>query len=389
MHFINIAINNLRRRKVKMLFVLAGIVIGIASLVALSSLIAATDKELADKFDQIGSNIVIVPKSQDLNLSYGNVNISGVIKTERLSEDAVEKIFQIEEANTIAVVAPKVLGSADAASGGFKSQKIMVMGVEWDQEMRLKDWWSIDGKIADSAQSAVLGSVLAEKMAASIGDSIDINGSTYHISGILQELGTIEDEMVILSISNSQEVLDMHGQFSMIELAALCYTCPIDVIVEQISDNMPEARVSAIRETIEAREMVVDRFSSIARIVLIIVVIISMMIIVNTVMSAVSQRTGEIGIFRAIGFRKIHIASIIMMETLIISIIGGIIGYLIGMTAASFAAPVIAGMDVSIQWEPILILQSMALALMMGIISSIWPAVKASRQDPALALRYF
>ena len=389
MHLVNIAINNLRRRKVKMLFVLIGIVIGIGSLVALSSLVTAIDKEIADKFDQIGSNIVIVPKTQDLNLSYGSVNISGVIKAERLSEDALERIFQIDEANTIAVVAPKVLGTADVSAKNLYNRKTMVLGIDWDEEIRLKNWWQIDGKAGDRAESVVLGSILAEKMAADIGDNIEINGNQYYVSGILKKLGTIEDEMLLMSISDSQKVLNMRGQFSMIELAALCYTCPIDDIVEQISYNLPEARVTAVRETIEARKMVVDRFSSVARIILAIVIITSMLIIISTVMSAVAQRTGEIGILRAIGFKKIHIASIIMMETVIISIMGGIIGYLLGMAVATFAAPVIASMEVVLQWQPKLILQAMALAILMGTISGIWPAIKASRQDPALALRYF
>ncbi len=389
MHLINIALNNLRRRKLKMLSVLVGIVIGIGAMVALSSVVTAIDKELADKFDQIGSNIVIVPKTQDLTISYGNVAISSVVKAENLSSDAVERIFQIEESNTIAVVAPKLLGSADISINGLSSKNTMVMGVDWQQEMRLKDWWDIEGKDWDQAGNIVLGSLLAEKMAAGIGDTIEINGNSYHVNGILKKLGTIEDEMLLMTLSESQDVLHMNGQLSMIEVAALCYTCPIDVIVEQISNNLPDARVSAVRETIEARKMVIDRFSSVARMVLIIVLVISVLIIMNKIMSSVSERTGEIGILRAIGFRKIHIAAIILMETIIISTIGGITGYLIGMAVASFVSPVIANMEVSIQWEHRLFLQAMAMAVIMGIVSGIWPTIRASRQDPALALRYF
>jgi putative ABC transport system permease protein len=389
MHLINIALNNLRRRKLKMFSVLIGIVIGIGAMVALSSVVTAIDKELADKFDQIGSNIVIVPKTQDLTVSYGSVAISSVIKAENLSSDAVERIFQIEESNTIAVVAPKLLGSADISVNGLSRKSTMVMGVEWQQEMRLKDWWEIEGKDWDQAGSIVLGNLLAEKMDAKIGDIIEINDNSYHVSGILKKLGTIEDEMLLMTLSASQDALHMNGKLSMIEVAALCYTCPIDVIVEQISNNLPEARVSAVKETIEARKMVIDRFSSVARMVLIIVLLISVLIIMNKIMSSVSERTGEIGILRAIGFRKIHIAAIIMMETIIISIIGGITGYLLGMAAASFASPIIANMEVSIQWGYKLLLQAIAMAVVLGIVSGIWPTIRASRQDPALALRYF
>jgi len=390
MHLINIALNNLRRRKLKMLFVMVSVSVGIVSLVALSLIVSAIDKELADKFDQIGSNIVIIPKAQDITLSYGSVDIPGVvINAEKLSEDAIGKIFQIKEAEAIAIAAPKVLGTTDLSFNGFYSHKTLVMGIEWNHELRLKDWWYIKGRIPDEDGSVIVGNNLAEKMVLNVGDNIEINGNSYYISGILEELGTIEDEMLLMSVYDSQKILNMQGQLSMIEIAALCYTCPIDEIVEQLSHKLPEARVTAVRETIEARKMVVDRFSSIVRIILAIVILISMLIISNTVMSAVSQRTGEIGILRAIGFRKIHIASIIMMETVIISFAGGITGYLLGIAAAYFVAPVVANMEVTVRLQPVLFLQALAAAAFMGTISSIWPAIKASRLDPVTALRYF
>jgi putative ABC transport system permease protein len=113
-----------------------------------------------------------------------------------------------------------------------------------------------------------------------------------------------------------------------------------------------------------------------------------MMVISLTMSGAVRERTREIGIFRALGFRKSHIIKIILYEGLIISIIGGIIGFLIGMLLANYAAPVFFDSDVRVTWNVILFLIAILISVVIGLLSSIFPALKAAKLDPAEALRF-
>lgn len=105
-------------------------------------------------------------------------------------------------------------------------------------------------------------------------------------------------------------------------------------------------------------------------------------------MSAVNERTREIGIFRAIGFRKSHVIGIILMEAGFISIIGGLLGYLAGMAGARVAAPVIAKMEVTVPWDIQTGLMAMGVAVIMGLAAGLLPAFRAARQDPVEALRF-
>ena len=105
-------------------------------------------------------------------------------------------------------------------------------------------------------------------------------------------------------------------------------------------------------------------------------------------MSSVDERTKEIGIFRAIGFRKRHVIGIILFEISILSLIGGVVGYLIGMATSSLIVKQIFTSSVTITFQPELLLLSIILSQAVGLTSGLIPALKASKMDPWEALRH-
>jgi len=117
-------------------------------------------------------------------------------------------------------------------------------------------------------------------------------------------------------------------------------------------------------------------------------VLIAALIITTTMMASVSERTREIGIFRAIGFRKAHITRIILMEAGIVTGASAIIGYLAGMGAALVVAPLFTGFELSVSWNPLLAAAVLCGAVTLGILAGIYPAAWASKLDPAEALRF-
>jgi putative ABC transport system permease protein len=105
-------------------------------------------------------------------------------------------------------------------------------------------------------------------------------------------------------------------------------------------------------------------------------------------MSSVRERTDEIGIFRAIGFRKRHIMKIVFMEAAIVSGLAGIIGYLVGMGATLIAVRFFSeGHSGYVPFNPELAGGAFIIALLVGLVSSAYPAFMASRLDPNEALR--
>jgi putative ABC transport system permease protein len=107
-----IALNNLRRRKARMAFLVIGLLVGIATVVALVSLTEALTMETEHKLDQFGANILVTPRSDDLSLSYGGITVGDVaMQYEPILEQDMPLIRTIPERRNIAAVAPKVLGA--------------------------------------------------------------------------------------------------------------------------------------------------------------------------------------------------------------------------------------------------------------------------------------
>ena len=380
----NIAINNLRRRKAKMAFLIVGMVIGIATIVTLYTITNAMKKEIADKFDTIGANMTIIPQSDSLSMSYEGISASDVGGTHNLIKMSdVAKIRTIKNKENISAVAPKLL---DTLKVGNK--KRIVMGVQFKDELRMKRWWKIDGIKPTKADEILLGSQAALDMNKKPGDNVDIDGRKYNIAGVIRETGNQEDAVILMDLNQLQDIAGKPGAVSFVEVSALCSTCPITEMTRQISEKLPGVKVSAIREVVQARKDFVDRFSQLAISVSVIVLVIGALVVFITMMSSVNERTREIGIFRAIGFRKSHVMGIIFMEAGIVSLIGGLCGYIVGMLAAQLAGPLIAQMDVSIPWDYMIGIFSLLIAVVIGLASSFLPAYKASKQDPVEALRF-
>jgi putative ABC transport system permease protein len=105
-------------------------------------------------------------------------------------------------------------------------------------------------------------------------------------------------------------------------------------------------------------------------------------------MSSVVERTKEIGVLRAIGFRRTHIIKSLMIEVVVISAAGGMGGWIAGLTASRLALPYFMENGAQIEWRAPLALLAIAAAMLIGIVSSAYPAIRASRLDPSEAVRY-
>lgn len=384
MKLANISINNLRRRKSKMLFLIAGMAIGIATIVSLYSITSAMKTEIGNKFDEIGANMTVVPKSSDLALSYAGVSVDDLnYDVKELDMSAINKIKTIKNKNNIATIAPKLLGTTQV-----ENKDRVIIGVDFNSELRMKKWWKYQGEKPKDLHDVILGQTVANDLAKKPGDTIKIGGETHRVSAVLNGMGSEEDNIIMMDISLVQKILGKPNAVSFFEVSALCNTCPIAEITRQISDKLPDSEVKAIKEVVEARKLIVDRFANLALAVSLIVLAIGSMIILTTMMSSINERTREIGIFRAIGFRRGHVIKIILLEAAIISIIGGALGYLTGMLTAKFIGPVIAQMDVKIIWDYKVALAAFGIAMVIGLLASAFPAVKASRLDPVEALRF-
>lgn len=384
MRLYHISLNNLRRRRTKMIFLVIGLTLAIATVVMLVSVSRSMNANIAAKLDEFGANIVIAPKSDDLALSYGGMAISGVsLDMQKLSDNDAEQIRTIKNSKNIKIIAPKLIQATK-----ISARNALVVGVDFPQEVQLKKWWQITGRPPSGRNEALIGSDIKEKLGINVNQSLAINGKSFAVTGVLEPTGSQDDAIVFINLQEAQQIFKKPRELSLIEIAALCYDCPIEEIVRQTSEKLHGAKVMAIRQAVESKMEAIHRFEHFSYGISTVVLLVAALIVMTNMTASVNERTREIGIFRAIGFRQSHVMKVILMEAFITSLAAGLIGFGIGIGVSETALSVLVmdGNRVSLIRYPLLGF-SVALAVVIGIVSSIYPAYKASHLDPTVALK--
>jgi putative ABC transport system permease protein len=230
-----------------------------------------------------------------------------------------------------------------------------------------------------------LGSEISRILEKGKGDTVFIGDSPVNVGGAIPQTGDKEDYMVVADIKNLWKWTGTGGIVSAIEVSALCKDCPVSDIVAQISDVLPGARVTSIKRVVETRERTVNQLKKFAGSMALIIAIIGAMVISITVTATVTERAREIGIMRAIGFRKSWILKIIMFEAGFLSVLGSILGAVGGVFGIFLIAPVFDLEKVVIPQSAVVI--AIVTGIIMGISASYRPAKKAALLDPVEALR--
>ncbi|HWO02269.1 MAG TPA: FtsX-like permease family protein, partial [Blastocatellia bacterium] len=395
MRISTIALANLRRRKAKAAFLIMGMAIGIGTAVALLSLSFAIKDEIGVQLDQFGANIVVVPQSNSLSLDYGGVTVSGVsFDVHQLKGEDATSILDIAYGNRLSIIAPKILGAIQV-----EGRDVLLAGVDFPSELKLKRWWLKVGREPQADDDLLVGYDAARTLGliepsadGQAGqnmaqmpdmpgmnhhksvqpfiikrDRIQLAGREHRVASVLVPTGGREDAMIFGSLAHVQALLGKPDQLSLIEVSALCQNCPVEDIVAQISEKLPYAKVSAVQQSVRARTETVERLTRFSAAVSAVVLAIGSLMIFTTMMGSVVERTKEIGVMRAIGFRRTHIIKGLMIEVAVISVAGGVLGWLAGILASWAVLPYFAE-GAAFRVSPLLALASIAAAIVIGAV---------------------
>jgi putative ABC transport system permease protein len=385
MKLIDISLNNLLRKKGRTFLLVSGLAIGIGAAVAMTSVGDAMNREVMHALDEFGANILVLPASEGLPLSYGGLTVSAVNTGGRqLTMDDVARIRTIKNKENISTVAPKLLVQTE-----IKGTKVLLAGVDFKAEQRLKKWWRVAaGMSPQAAGEALIGRDAAQRLHIAPGDSIPVSGGTIRISGVLDNTGSQDDGLIFSDIGWVQQHFRKGNAVSLIELSALCSGCPIEDMVRQVNGVLPGARAVAVKETVELKMQAMHYFHKFSLGISALLLIVAGMIIFFAMTASVKERVQEIGLFRAIGFRTGHIIQVLLVEAFLVSLLAGIAGYGIGIISPRFVAPyLMSAYNLTFEFDPLMAAGALASSVLVGLLASIYPAVRASRMDPVEALK--
>ena len=377
MNILTITFNNIWHRKIRSLLTVLGVGISISAFVAIIGLTNGLKQSLVSTFKSRGTDLVIIEKGI-VDILSSNVDVA--------YKDKLKQMPQVEEASSILL---------DLYSYKFK-QYILVYG--WEPDSYLFGELKIKGHLIKQNNEAILGSLAAKRLNKNIGDAVDIKGAKFTVVGIFQSKSVLEDGAAIIALERLQELKNTKNKISLFNLKVktpqggnVTYdeiNSRIDQAQTAIAETFPELEVKNVQSFISSNTpmYLVFNFTWAISIVAFIIVILG---IVNTVATSVLDRTQEIGILLAIGWRNLSVMAMVLGEAMFLGFLGGLAGVGLGyfLMFLLVGSPQLSGLMV-MNFDPYFILQVMAISLGLGFISGIYPAIKAISIEPMKVLRY-
>ena len=393
MNILTIPFRNLRRRPSKALLLFLVFTLGVMSIVALYQVSRVVGVSLEKKLIAYGANVIVSPATEKLSVSYGGFHMGDMLfDIQNLpEEETVAAIRGIHMNDRISVVAPKLVTMAKV-----QDVAVALVGVQWQQERALKSYWATSGSFpeiaGDSLERAVsneilLGSRVAAMLNLNNGDSVNILGSDFRVSGVLYETGTDDDTVLFMELGALQALLETPNATSFIEVAALCAGCPIEEIVDELRVALPDTEIKALQHVVDQRMASVHFVQNLALSISLVILITATAMVGLSMMSAVNERKKDIGILRSLGYGKSQIFTIFCLEAGLIGAMAGAVGYLGGF-AASFK--VLQLLAIAEGGTPVFSVSHLLLAItafaMITVIAAIYPAAKGASVEPSTAL---
>lgn len=397
--YFRIAKRSLLTRKLRSFLTLVGIFIGIATVVSIISLGQGLQAAVNDQFEQMGGDKIMV----SIKAGFFGVGAEGI----ELTEDDLDAIKQVKEVK----LAGGFIYKLGKIKYGDETKYNFVIGLPQDESRRIiQDMSSFkiedgrDLKKSDRYKVVVGIRYLEEKIFdKSVGtkSSIEIEDYDFDVVGVAARIGNpSDDSQVYIPLETARDVLNEPTKFDMI-MAQVNLGTDIDIAAEKVERKLRKVRDVKEGEedfVVQTSDQLRESFNVVFAVIAAVLVglaMISLIVggvgIMNTMYTAVLDRTREIGVMKAIGATNFDIAALFLVESGILGLIGGAIGILIGVTISKTieSASVQAGLyllKISFPWY--LVIGALFFSFIVGAVSGLVPALKAAKLKPVEALRY-
>jgi putative ABC transport system permease protein len=395
------AIESITANKLRSSLTMLGVIIGVAAVIAMLAIGNGAQESIIGEIEGIGTNLLFIRSGGDARIS------------EPLTLGDMEAIGDSSKAPSVAAVAASVSGSAEVTFAG-ESTNTSVVGTTTQyldvQNLSLSEGELITEQHLNGLSSVViLGSDVAETLfertESLVDETIRINGQPFRVIGVLEEQGGSafgsSDNQVLIPLTTSLVRIQSRSNRDEVDMIYASATSSDDVTkaTDEISEILRDRHRTDIGEddfSIMTQQSFIETASAVTGVLTIFlggVAGISLLVggigIMNIMLVSVIERTKEIGLRKALGARKSTILTQFLVESLLISLIGGILGILGGWGISALVGVFASGSDILL--NPVMDIDSVLLATLfsaaVGIFFGLYPANRASNLEPVEALR--
>lgn len=403
-----IALRAIGANKMRSFLTALGIIIGVASVITMLAIGQGSKRSIQANIAEMGSNMIMIHPGQDMR---GGVRQdASSMETLKLTDYETLK----NECDYIKAISPVVSSSGQFIYGNNNTQSTLY-GVNRDY-LTIRQLTVADGDcftdedIKSNAKVCILGQTVADYLFPNGGDPVGkvvrFNSTPFRVVGVLKKkgynsMGMDQDDLVLAPYTSVMKRILSQTYLSEIQASAIT-----EGVTDQAVDEMTSIlrRTHKLKDATDTQEADEDDFNirsqeelstmmnsttSMLTILLGCVAGISLVVggigIMNIMYVSVTERTREIGLRMSVGARGVDILNQFLIEAIMMSVTGGVIGIILGV-GASYAVKLIAGWPIYI--EPWTILMSFAVCTFTGVFFGWYPAKKAAMLDPIEAIRY-
>lgn len=398
-----IAMRAIAANKLRSFLTMLGIIIGVASVIAMMAIGQGSKKSIQANIAEMGSNMIMIRPGQDKGPGGAQQDASDM-QTLKLKDYEALK----EQAKYLSAISPSVNSSGQFINGNNNTPST-IYGISPDylkiRQQKVKDGEMFtDEEVRSSAKVCVIGKTVADNLFTNgedpVGKVIRFNKIPFRVVGVLESkgynsFGMDQDDVVLAPYTTVMKRILSVTYLQGINASAVTEDMT-DLAIEDITSILRENhKLKAsdddnftIRSQQEMAEMM-NSTSDTMTVLLLVVACISLVVggigIMNIMYVSVTERTKEIGLRMSVGARGIDILNQFLIESVLLSVTGGLIGVIVGIGAA-------VGINVFAHWpiqiQPWSVLLSFAVCSATGIFFGWYPAKKAASLDPIEAIRY-
>jgi putative ABC transport system permease protein len=402
---VQVALRSLIANKLRSGLTMLGIVIGVAAVIALVAVGAGAQAQVAERFESLGANMLTISPGVMFfrGISFGGASAAS------LTNDDVEAIASL--ASSVSAIAPEYSARGQQVAYGSENYQTTVLGVT-PEYLRVANWEIERGRFIESldltnrAKVVVLGATVVEELFGDlvdpVGKTVKINRQNYQVVGIMAAKGSTgfqsADDQVFMPLSTAQLRFGGAGNKSLeninvqvvsagkldraeAELTAILRASH-GLTSSQNDDFMIQNQTQMVETVQETTETFTVLLGSIAAISL----LVGGIGVMNIMLVSVTERTREIGIRKAVGAKRRDIMTQFLVEAIVLTLLGGLVGVLAGYGGAQVVAPLMGSTRALVTPDSVIMALSVSIAV--GLFFGLYPASRAAALHPIDALRY-